>query len=450
MKTIATTLVLFFSALCLKADSLWVHHIGVGQGDATLIVAWQQRPFPGGVDTTSILIDAGNSSGKGNAVFAYVNDVLGSIKHINFVITSHLHSDHIGGMPALLKLMLENKWKVDRVVDRGFNFSPKADSCYSDEGHIDNDTVQPVDLPNSQIYKNYQSVVSFYDRSNMRAGVDLFRYLNRPANMSMVCVAANACVLQTYGSSGIKCAANQNLDENDYSFAFLLSFEGYKYFTGGDIGGAPPYLNMETPMVNYFETWPIMDFHFCTYKASHHGSPHSSNRGFVQFNLPTLTVIPSALRSFNGTQLPGKSTLDLLTEFDSKLAYTYNYTSQPYSGTVDAFIDVKIRINNPGYDEDIPMPIYRRLRSKTSPYLPVGVFTYWKTVTCYKYHDQLPSGMVAETVTPDTAFSPNSEIKPVKQGIRSAELPARKARKIKRLKRKARQLNNKAMQLLQQ
>lgn len=441
MKIRLLTILFLIQFSGLRADSLWVHHIGVGQGDATLIVAWQSNAT-GGVDTTSILIDAGNSSGKGTAVFNYMNDVLGTIRRVNFVITSHLHSDHIGGMPMVLQLLHNNNWRVDYVIDRGATMQPNPDSCYSDTGFIMNDTVQPVDLPGSQIYKNYQAVVNSYysnRRYNIPPGVDLFRAMGRPGNMSMLTVASNACVLLNYGYSNYACAPNPNLDENDYSYAFLLSFEGYKYFTGGDIGGAPPYLDLETPLVTYFETEPIMDFHFCTYKASHHGSPHSTNAGFANYTLPTLTVVPSALRSFNGTQLPGASTLQLLGNVGSLFTYTYQYNTSPSSGTIAAFIDVKFRISNPDYYEDIAIPVYSRTRSKTSPYAPTGVFALQQQVSCDKYHDNVnapaaaaPIGMAVDKKAA-TALKPGTVKHPVAKSTSGSKKHKRLKRKVYRL-----------------
>ncbi|HTC01547.1 MAG TPA: MBL fold metallo-hydrolase [Ferruginibacter sp.] len=382
--------ILLFCSPCLRADMVWIHHIGVGQGDATLIVAYQTNTQSGLIDTTSILIDAGNSSGKGLAVFNYINVELGTTKHLNYIITSHLHSDHIGGMPKVLEMLHANGWRVDYILDRGATKAPKADSCYSTIGFVDNDTVQPFDLPGSRVYDSYTwEVENYYPnrRSNPRPGDDLFRVLNRKANMSMLTVASNGCVLERYNSTSISCPYKAHTDENDFSFAFLFSFEGFKYFTAGDLGGQEPYyLDLETPLIAYFRTYPEMDFHFCVYKASHHGSSKSNNENFINYTDPTVTVIPSALRSFGGTQLPEKSTLDRLALVHSKLLYTYNYDTQPYSGTISSFVDVKLSVTDPGYYTDIIMPVFARQRSKTSPYNPIGAFVQLPSDTCRKYH----------------------------------------------------------------
>src|ERR1700744_6193240 len=112
-------LLIFSVSWCsaLKADVVKVYHIGVGQGDATLIVAFQNNTVTGRVDTTSILIDAGNSSGKGSIVYDVINAELGATHHLNYIITSHLHSDHIGGMPMVLQKLHTAGYSVDFIFD---------------------------------------------------------------------------------------------------------------------------------------------------------------------------------------------------------------------------------------------------------------------------------------------------------------------------------------------
>lgn len=409
MKPILATLILFFSGFGLKADSLWVHHIGVGQGDATLIVAWQTNAT-GGVDTTSVLIDAGNSSGKGNAVYNYVNEVLGARKRLNFVITSHLHSDHIGGMPVVLQRLRENNWNVNFIIDRGATNQPLPDICYGEGGpDEDNDPIEPVSLPSSGIYATYEGECNsvYYNgkRSNIAPGNDLFRALNRPANMSMMCVVSNGCVLTQYNSPVYNCPANPNPDENDFSFGFLLQFEGFKYFTAGDLGGGGEYLDLETPLIPYFNSYNVTDFHFCGYKASHHGSGNSNNQAFLTYSQPQLIVIPSALRSFSGRQLPWQSAVERMQAVPGNyMTYTYHYLTNPYSGAVDYYFDVKFKVSNPGVCAPIGLPVYRRSRAKTSPYAPISAFALLNNYTCAEPHN--PPGapcVMQEKSTADTS-----------------------------------------------
>ena len=72
-----------------KGDAVYVHFIDVGQGSSTLI---QQG-------TSGILIDAGEKD-YGQVVVDYLNDV--GVTSLEYVVASHPHSDHIGGLDDVL------------------------------------------------------------------------------------------------------------------------------------------------------------------------------------------------------------------------------------------------------------------------------------------------------------------------------------------------------------
>lgn len=72
-----------------KGDAIYVHFIDVGQGSSTLI---QQG-------TNGILIDAGEKD-YGQVVVDYLKDV--GITSLEYVVASHPHSDHIGGLDDVI------------------------------------------------------------------------------------------------------------------------------------------------------------------------------------------------------------------------------------------------------------------------------------------------------------------------------------------------------------
>ncbi|NLJ78387.1 MAG: MBL fold metallo-hydrolase [Tissierellia bacterium] len=73
------------------ASGLRVHFIDVGQGDSTFI------EFPNGKTS---LIDAG-TRGAGDRVVEYINDL--GIDKIDYLIATHPHEDHIGGLPEVIR-----------------------------------------------------------------------------------------------------------------------------------------------------------------------------------------------------------------------------------------------------------------------------------------------------------------------------------------------------------
>ncbi|MDE7248947.1 MAG: MBL fold metallo-hydrolase [Lachnospiraceae bacterium] len=72
-----------------QADTLEVHYIDVGQGDATLIKCGEH----------AMLIDAGDYT-KGSAVWAYL--LKQNVDKLDYVIGTHLDADHIGGMDVVI------------------------------------------------------------------------------------------------------------------------------------------------------------------------------------------------------------------------------------------------------------------------------------------------------------------------------------------------------------
>ncbi len=91
--------------ITLGPDSTFeVHFIDVGQADAALILS----------DNESMLIDGGNP-GDSNLIAAYLKKH--NIGHLNYIVCTHAHNDHVGGLPGALS-----------VVSVGKVYAPKTES----------------------------------------------------------------------------------------------------------------------------------------------------------------------------------------------------------------------------------------------------------------------------------------------------------------------------------
>ena len=91
-----------------SGQNLTVHFLDVGQGDSILIEH----------DKKSMLIDAGESN-QGEVVSDYLKDQ--GISTLDYVVATHPHSDHIGGMKDVL-----NNFKVEHFIDSGFPHTSKT------------------------------------------------------------------------------------------------------------------------------------------------------------------------------------------------------------------------------------------------------------------------------------------------------------------------------------
>lgn len=73
-----------------NTSTLQVHYIDVGQGDCSLVVC----------DGQTLLIDAGEN-GHETEVINYLRSL--GIEKLDYIIATHPHSDHIGGLPEVIE-----------------------------------------------------------------------------------------------------------------------------------------------------------------------------------------------------------------------------------------------------------------------------------------------------------------------------------------------------------
>ena len=67
-----------------------IHFIDVGQADAAVIIC----------DNEVLMIDGGNAADS-SLIYSYLTNTLG-IKHIDYMIATHAHEDHVGGLAGAL------------------------------------------------------------------------------------------------------------------------------------------------------------------------------------------------------------------------------------------------------------------------------------------------------------------------------------------------------------
>ena len=252
-----------------SAQDLIIHHIDVGQGDCTLIET------PG----KTILVDAGNSGKGKSVVIPYLKSL--RVSHINYVVASHYHADHIGGLDEIL-----GAFNIDTVFDRG--------------------TLHPV--PRSRIYTSYVKAIGKTPRVAVQPGT---RFSVGPRIVLRFVAADGKC--EGDQPTAIDETTERSIDENSLSITFTIAFvdtvslstgnseprTSFTYFTSGDLTGYDDRdaIDLETSVAGLVG-------HVDAMKINHHGSRLSTNQTFISTLSPACVFISLGCNNSYGHPAP--------------------------------------------------------------------------------------------------------------------------------------------------
>lgn len=214
---------------------LQLHFMDVGQGDGAVLIS------PKG---EIVMFDDGDSK-ECEKPRAYVEEL--GLKHVDYHIASHYHSDHIGCASEVL------------------GQAPLTTAAY-DRGEQYNTT----------IYDKYVKVVG-NKRKTAVIGQKIVLDQNSGHPVTLTFVGLNGHVADNS-------VATEN--ENDLSVVTLVEFDGFRAEFGGDLSGenTTSYQDIETmvgPKVGHIDV----------YKVHHHCSSHSTNQAWLRDTSPTIGII---------------------------------------------------------------------------------------------------------------------------------------------------------------
>lgn len=254
-----------------KDADLAVHYFDVGQGDSTLI-KYKDK---------TVLIDAGEKD-MGGTVVGYLKDL--GIERLDYIIATHPHSDHIGGLPEVI-----------RSFETGTVIAPRV----SDEM-----------TPTTKVYERFLTALS-------EKGLRL-----TAAKTGTVYSLADENLENDNTAFEIIAPVGDDYDDlNDWSVGIrLVHGETAFIFTGDAEKGA------EKDMIE-----SGAELAADVLKTPHHGSGTSSSKAFLEAVKPSIAVISSG--DGNSYGHPHAETLDKFNEYGIK------YYRTDGCGTVTVYSD---------------------------------------------------------------------------------------------------------------
>jgi len=162
------SLSLLISSSVYARNEIETHFIDVGQGDSILICATNEN--------ITILIDAGEAQ-AGHALISYLKRA--GVKKIDYLIATHPHADHIGGLPVVIKEFSIGKIYMPRTTHTTQTYENlllaiKEKGLRITEAKAG---IKVTDLPNLQAIL-LGPVSTRYDNLNDYSAVLLLKYYN--------------------------------------------------------------------------------------------------------------------------------------------------------------------------------------------------------------------------------------------------------------------------------
>ncbi|THE66251.1 MBL fold metallo-hydrolase [Salinadaptatus halalkaliphilus] len=209
---------------------LEIHHIDVGQADATLLIE------PSG---ETMLVDSGDWRDGGDGVIAYLEAQ--DVDRIDHLVATHAHADHIGGHDTIIEHYETNREGVDTAYDSGVAHT-------------------------SQTYDRYLDAVEAHD-------IDLLVVEDGDS------FAFGEAAVDIYNPP----AEESGTDLHYNSVALAFEFGEFTYLTTGDAEA-----DAEHRMIDEHD-----DLEAKAYQAGHHGSSTSSTESFLEHVSPAAVVVSS-------------------------------------------------------------------------------------------------------------------------------------------------------------
>ena len=282
--------------------TLDIYFIDVEGGAATLIVT------PAG---QSLLIDTGFPGDRDAGRIAHVAREIAGLKQIDHCLITHWHRDHVGGVPALAKLI-----PIKNYYDHGLPQTLAADlqaefiDAYKQTTEGKSVALKPGD--EIKLQRPAKNLPPLQVRVLASAGIVLGEKAGAPQ-------------VQPCGRDFAPIA--EDITDNVNSVGILLTFGRFKFFDGGDLSW-----NIENRLVCPKNLVGAVD----VYQADHHGTDVSNNPTLVRALKPRVAVIDGGPRK--GSEARTYSTLKGTKEIEGIYQLHRNLRTTDQDNTMSGYI----------------------------------------------------------------------------------------------------------------
>lgn len=329
------------------SGNLEIYIFDVEQGDSQLIV---------GPTGKTLLIDVREASWNTGAGAAYIADklrqVMGpSFSHIDYVMASHLHLDHIGyaGYGGIWGLIETHGFTIGKLIDRDAGTWVDSDS----NGVCDADTeiawynagTTSGTARNWLCYVTNPANAARLNREIAQIGSTTQIDLGTGVTVEIVQRDAEN-VMMADGTTPLR--GDHTTDplppsENDYSIGVKIRFGQLDYATAGDSDGeyavsefGYTYNDVEAILASRFGVVDVL-------RANHHGSGHSTSQVYADTLQPHASFISCGDNTFGH---PGQTTLDRLLSWGAVYLTNLCDATRNYGASVIVDGDIVLKTGN--------------------------------------------------------------------------------------------------------
>lgn len=238
-----------------KIKKLEIHIINVHQGDSTLIIAEGKNG-----EKASLLFDAGRPTKGDNFVVPYLKSI--GISKLKYVIASHHDGDHIGGFDEVLRFKPDSTNYQITLTGKAYQPEGTPRASQKDE------------------YEEYIQAVKEAINQEVQT-LNPPEFIDLAVGMTLQVVTGSGRYIDKTTGKVIDLAPK---DDNAKSIGLLLTFNKFKFFVGGDLGGITKQKGIEDKVAPFLGDIDVL-------RLNHHGSNTSTSLYFAQITKPEVALI---------------------------------------------------------------------------------------------------------------------------------------------------------------